>query len=238
MSWAYKMLKWVVTRGPSGAAARVPPVVTPHECYCNKENHCNEFIEIDNNNSFAFNELGNYYSPRKCSLSSGPMKRSASTDCFCSREPIQSCTEAKRQSLASDRHYGTPLTSRSTPTERVRKLRTRRERNRTLGKRLPATSSLSPLRLESSSALHCSVEAELLQDILNENQTFNEREIKSPDEPRPIHSGRLYRQRVVRRKHSKAQPSRRVHSLQLNPNDSASIFDCFVFRELAEQMSA
>ncbi|XP_058837154.1 uncharacterized protein LOC131693396 [Topomyia yanbarensis] len=223
------MLKWVITRGPSEAGPRVPPTIPHQNCLCDKENHCEEYIEIENNNSYAFNEMGNYFSPRKCRVSSGPLKRSASKACTCLKDIYQ--TESTDISSRKK-----PLSSSKSSIERTRKLRTRRERNKTLVKRLSSANLRNDsYTLTTTSPTVEPLSAELLQAYLNSNSLFNEREIKSPDEPSPVQSGRLFRQRVVRRKHSKTTKS--IGQLQLDPNESANIFDCFVFRELAQDMN-
>ncbi|XP_058456416.1 uncharacterized protein LOC131433827 [Malaya genurostris] len=232
------MLKWVVTRGPSDVGPYASTAAPQMNCLCNKENHCEEYIEIENNNSYAFNELGNYFSPRKCLLSSGPLERTATRDCTCLKNVYyQNETTGsgarKKLTLMSNT---TPLSSKNASIERTRKLRTRRERNKTLVKRLSSaiirndsyTSSVT------SSPAAEQLDADLLQTYLNSNRLFNEREVKSPDEPSPLESGRLFRQRVVRRKHSKTTKS--IGQLQLDPNESANIFNCFVFRELSQEM--
>ncbi|XP_055594679.1 uncharacterized protein LOC129745564 [Uranotaenia lowii] len=252
------MLKWVVTRGPNGVgtslsatnALRVPPInipaATPDTCSCNKENHCQEFIEIENNNSFAFNDLGNYYSPRKCRLSSGPVKRSATHgQCQCSRatrsdrEPLDLSCAAKRLNFSSSKeNCSTPLTSRISTQGRTKKLRTRRERNKTLSKRLSSVhfGQQTPNSPAVGNKMHPSsimdlyqnpVSVDLLQSFLNSNQMFNEREVKTPPEENensPSGCGQLYRQRAIR---YRKQPGRTELQKVSTAN---SYFNSYVFR--------
>ncbi|XP_055626026.1 uncharacterized protein LOC129768409 isoform X2 [Toxorhynchites rutilus septentrionalis] len=250
------MLKWVVTRGPGALAPDVPRIDAQRNCSCDKENHCEELFEIENNNSYAFNDLGNFFSPRKSRVSSGPLIRFASHDCVCSPysprfDGVSSSVEAfsKSKTLPTKEDPScTPLTSRSSTQGRTRKLRSRRERNKTLVKRLCETSlgDLSEIATPKASQRQTvdpvsdlfklyrdPGSAELLQNLLHSNQVFNEREVKTPEGPSPLECGRLFRQRAVRRKQSKAVTS--LHQLQFDPNDSASIFNCFVFRELAQE---
>lgn len=269
------MLKWVVTKRAASTAPRVPPingpfppVVTQPEftCSCDKENHCEETIEFETNNntSYAFNDLGNFYSPRKCRLSSGPLNRTADSR---GGTPNCSCRPDPSPSQNRPRNGQTPLSSRN---QLRKKLRTRRERNKTLAMRLSVASLNASLSEHATVVGHTtpakaqnaplgdlfnlyreppSAKAELLQTFLNSNPgPFQEREVKTPEGPSPLAdgAGQLIRQRAVRRK----QPPPPPHQLQqcklvktgirgqkMETNDSPSAFySAYIFRELAREM--
>ncbi|XP_062698188.1 uncharacterized protein LOC109405268 isoform X2 [Aedes albopictus] len=230
------MMKWVVTRGPSGKDTGIVPSYLPSDC--NKENHYDDSFEMENNNSINQNKNSN------CCKTIKYFPQSAKPD---------SCLN----DLPAHRNSSTPLSSLNAASSRPKKLRTRRERNKALVKRL-STAVNNNILLDIVTPTNSPVvdpmkdfrviyrdendQAAILQNILNSSQqTFNEREVKTPDGPSPILASgeiNLHRQRAVRRKHSKPLPPRVVHHLGPNDDDESanSLFNSFVFRELTRDV--
>ncbi|EAT32507.1 AAEL013856-PA [Aedes aegypti] len=222
------MMKWVVTRGPYKADASIAASNVP---ICDKENYCVESIEMLNNNS------------------------NTNANCCNTGKYLP---HPKLVDLPVNRNSSTPLSSLNSASSRPKKLRTRRERNKALVKRL--TTAVNNNNLSDTSTPRPNLrellidpmkdfqviyrdkcdQAATLQNLLNSSpQSFNEREVKTPEGPSPSPADEghnLCRQRAVRRKHCKPLPMRRVVNLH-ETNDSAnSLFNSFVFRELTEDV--
>ncbi|XP_062559882.1 uncharacterized protein LOC134224524 [Armigeres subalbatus] len=231
------MMKWVVTRGRPQTDAHSDNSNMSSNYICNKENYFGKSLDL-----------------RTYSLINSSKDVSNTNADKCSQPPDPRCSCL--QDLPVNQNCQTPLSSLNPVLNRTKKLRTRRERNKALVKRLSAAvdnNNLSDIIAPTSSRqllidptrdlqVICRndlAQAAILQSILNSSQqNFNEREIKSPEGASPLLGGEsnLYRQRAVRRKHCKPlPPSKVVHHSDLN--DSANcLFNSFVFRELAHDV--